>query len=139
MRARSALDAVIASSIASSDKDGHVGGGALRVGVLHGARDHLGVRGAGLLAEKRLHDEVEDVPQRHESHEAPQQPEGLERIAGELVDDELPHLLRSDAVDLFARQAAGIDRRALEVLVPIGRVVHQARACTYSCQSGVPL
>src|SRR4029453_1316849 len=44
----------------------------------------------------------------------------------ELVEDQLPQLLGPDPVDLLAREAGRVDRRALEVLVPVLRVVHEA-------------
>src|SRR4029453_4167321 len=78
------------------------------------------------LARKGLHDQVRHVAQRHETQEPPQQSEGLDWEPRELVEDQLPHFLRSDAVDFFSRQAAWIDRGALEVLVPVEGVVDES-------------
>src|SRR5687768_7715971 len=104
----------------------HVGRRALQVAVLDRARDNLRLRGALLLAEERLRDQVDHVPELHVPGEAAEQLEGLDRVPDELVEDQLPQLLVPDPVDLLAREAGRIDRRALEVLVPVLRVVHEA-------------
>jgi hypothetical protein len=60
------------------------------------------------------------------AHEPPQQPQHLARVAEELVQDQPPQLLGADAMDLLPGKDGGIDRRALEVFVPVARVVHEA-------------
>src|SRR5688500_19366202 len=94
--------------------------------MLDGARQHFRLRRALSLSEERLHDQVEDVARRHEAQEAPEETIRLHRVVRHFVEEEAAETRVPLGVDHLARQARGIDLRALEVLVPIGRVVDEA-------------
>ena len=87
--------------------------------------DDFRLRRAPFLPEKRLHQQVDHVGERHVPHESSKERDRLGWVVRQLVQDQLSHLLRPDPVDFLTRQACGIDRRALEVLVPVRRVVHE--------------
>jgi hypothetical protein len=54
------------------------------------------------LPEKRFHQQVDHVAERHVSGEPAQEPECLAWLMRELVEVQLAHLLRADAVDRLA-------------------------------------
>ena len=62
-------------------------GGVLQVRMLDGARKRLRLSGPTLLSHERLDDQVNHVAQRHETHEAPEQPKCLHRVVNKLVDE----------------------------------------------------
>ncbi len=79
--------------------------------MFDGAGQHFSLRGAFLLAQERLDDEVGHIPRRHEAEKPPQQPERLDGIVQELVEEQPLEPLTADLIDHFSGQAGRIDRR----------------------------
>ena len=94
--------------------------------MLDGARHHLGLGLSALRPEKRLDDQVGHVAYRHMTEKTPQQAEGLKRVVPDFVAEQTSQAGRALGVHRLAGQAGGVDLGALEILVPIVRVVNEA-------------
>lgn len=77
--------------------------------MLHGTRQHFGLRGAFPLPEERLDDEIQNVLGRHETQKPPQETGGLQWMVEYFVEKQLLQPLLPDSVDHFTRQAGGVD------------------------------
>src|SRR5450830_468835 len=93
--------------------------------MLDRPRERLGLRGTFPLAQERLDDQVAYIPERHEAEKPSQQPERLEGIVEELIDEQSLEPLTANLIDHLARQAGWIDLGTLEILVPIGGFADQ--------------